>query len=119
MLETRHNSCIACGSNQNLQEHHISYKPEIIICMCTGCHNLEHPGHGVGRARGYKVPYRPIGINYRIIEGKTIIKKRTRNHHSFFSYEYECIKEDGKMVRLFTHKRIPAQPSLIEFSSSG
>jgi len=110
MLKTSLKSCINCGSKQNLQEHHISYKPEIKVWMCTKCHNLEHPGHGVGRAIGFKMP-----MSYRIIEGKP---KFIRKHHLHFSYIYECIKDDGKTVRVFTHKRTLAQTSSIMGGSS-
>ena len=34
--------CVACGSRQNLQRHHVSYKPEIIAILCQSCHLSLH-----------------------------------------------------------------------------
>ena len=34
-----------------LQEHHISYDPEVTIRLCVSCHGKEH-GHGVGLGVG-------------------------------------------------------------------
>ena len=40
--------CAECGSTENLQKHHISYNPEIMIDLCVDCHQKRHPHHGVG-----------------------------------------------------------------------
>jgi len=45
-------ACLHCGSTKNIQEHHISYNPEIKIPLCVKCHNEEHPTHGVGPPKG-------------------------------------------------------------------
>lgn len=44
--------CELCGTTENLQGHHISYNPEIKQTLCIDCHQLQHPNHGVGRAKG-------------------------------------------------------------------
>ena len=40
--------CALCGTTRQLQQHHISYDPEIIITVCRECHRKLHK-HGVGR----------------------------------------------------------------------
>jgi hypothetical protein len=35
--------CEECGNTENLQVHHISYDPEILICLCGNCHANKHP----------------------------------------------------------------------------
>ena len=40
--------CAVCGSTENLQKHHVSYNPEMIINLCIDCHQKRHPHHGVG-----------------------------------------------------------------------
>ncbi|GAI42618.1 unnamed protein product [marine sediment metagenome] len=55
-LQIQRKKCIRCGSTEDLQEHHISYVPEIKINLCVGCHNKEHIGHGVGRGAGFSRP---------------------------------------------------------------
>ena len=44
--------CEICGTTENLQEHHISYEPEIKQTLCVKCHQKQHNGHGVGSSRG-------------------------------------------------------------------
>lgn len=44
--------CEICGATENLQIHHISYEPEITQILCIGCHQNQHPKHGVGPSRG-------------------------------------------------------------------
>jgi len=39
--------CASCGSEENLQEHHLSYGPEVTVRICKDCHNKVH-GHGTG-----------------------------------------------------------------------
>ena len=41
--------CDICGTTEDLQNHHISYEPEIIQVLCVGCHEELH-GHGVGKS---------------------------------------------------------------------
>lgn len=43
----------------NLQEHHISYDPEITIDILKELHEKYH-GHGVGKGRGYTLANRNI-----------------------------------------------------------
>lgn len=43
-------TCEECGSLDDLQEHHISYDPEIKQVLCVTCHKRKHPGHGVGKS---------------------------------------------------------------------
>jgi len=31
--------CVVCGSTEGLRNHHISYKPEIVVPVCIRCHN--------------------------------------------------------------------------------
>jgi len=48
-------SCFKCGSTKNLQVHHLSYKPEIVVWVCTQCHLKLHKNkHGVGAPQGWK-----------------------------------------------------------------
>lgn len=44
--------CEMCGTTENIQEHHISYEPEIKQFLCVDCHKKIH-GHGVGKAPGW------------------------------------------------------------------
>lgn len=39
--------CVICGSEENLQDHHLSHNPEITIPVCVNCHKKIHR-HGVG-----------------------------------------------------------------------
>jgi len=39
--------CRICGVSSDLQEHHISYEPEVTTALCVECHREVH-GHGVG-----------------------------------------------------------------------
>ena len=48
MVET----CEICGTTEEIQEHHISYDPEIKQFLCVTCHQKKH-GHGVGKAKGW------------------------------------------------------------------
>lgn len=48
MVET----CEICGTTEEIQEHHISYNPEIKQFLCVTCHQKKH-GHGVGKAKGW------------------------------------------------------------------
>ena len=41
--------CALCGTQENLQTHHISYEPEITQVLCVRCHKGVH-GHGVGKS---------------------------------------------------------------------
>lgn len=50
--------CEECGATDNLQEHHISYEPEIKQILCVSCHQKEHPNHGVGCGRDDYLPIR-------------------------------------------------------------
>jgi hypothetical protein len=43
--------CPVCKTFEAVQEHHLSYEPEIKIPICLKCHNAVHPSHGVGRGR--------------------------------------------------------------------
>ena len=45
-------TCEICGTTENIQEHHISYEPEIKQFLCVTCHQKKH-GHGVGKAKGW------------------------------------------------------------------
>jgi hypothetical protein len=40
--------CTCCGSTEQIQKHHTSYNPPIIIPLCRKCHQKQHKGHGVG-----------------------------------------------------------------------
>lgn len=42
-----------CGAAEFLQEHHLSYVPEVTEFLCVGCHELVH-GHYVGLGRGVR-----------------------------------------------------------------
>ena len=44
--------CEICGATENIQEHHISYEPEIKQFLCVDCHKVVH-NHGVGKAPGW------------------------------------------------------------------
>ena len=44
--------CEICGATENIQEHHISYEPEIKQFLCVDCHKAVH-NHGVGKAPGW------------------------------------------------------------------
>lgn len=53
--------CIDCGSTENLQEHHISYEPEVTVTLCVDCHMRRHNnshGVGVGEKKETLKPYR-------------------------------------------------------------
>ncbi len=41
--------CLYCGSSSQIQYHHTSYKPEIIIPLCVSCHKTQHK-RGVGKS---------------------------------------------------------------------
>ena len=45
--------CVVCKENDAVQEHHISYEPEMKIDVCIFCHLRIHIFHGVGKPRGY------------------------------------------------------------------
>lgn len=48
--------CTYCGTIENLQEHHISYEPEVKEVICVDCHQQRyHPNHGVGHGVGSKL----------------------------------------------------------------
>lgn len=34
--------CAYCGSTENLERHHITYKPSRIVILCQSCHNRLH-----------------------------------------------------------------------------
>lgn len=38
------NICYTCGSQEGLEDHHISYYPEITIPLCKDCHHTVHHG---------------------------------------------------------------------------
>lgn len=40
-------SCAACGGKEYLQEHHLSYEPEVTVTLCSDCHSKVH-GHCTG-----------------------------------------------------------------------
>lgn len=44
--------CEICGATENIQEHHISYEPEIKQFLCVTCHEAVH-NHGVGNPKGW------------------------------------------------------------------
>jgi len=44
--------CEICGFTSDLQEHHISYTPEVKQVLCVNCHIKIH-NHGVGKPKGY------------------------------------------------------------------
>ena len=53
--------CVDCGTTENLQEHHISYDPEITVTLCVDCHMRRHNnshGVGVGEKKETLKPYR-------------------------------------------------------------
>jgi hypothetical protein len=39
---TLKSNCEACGSTENLREHHVSYYPVIKVTLCTKCHTYLH-----------------------------------------------------------------------------
>lgn len=48
--------CAICGTREEIQEHHISYNPEIKQFLCVACHQKKH-GHGVGKAKGWTTKF--------------------------------------------------------------
>lgn len=34
--------CEICGATDNLERHHTSYEPKVIIILCRNCHRKEH-----------------------------------------------------------------------------
>lgn len=68
--------CQLCGSNNNLQEHHISYNPPQIILLCRKCHQEQHPKHGVGLASFQKIDIpKDFSIAWQNLTYRDIMKK--------------------------------------------
>ena len=54
-VSSMEDKCSACGTNKKLQEHHISYDPEIKITLCASCHIKTHGSkHGTGKGNDYR-----------------------------------------------------------------
>ena len=45
--------CAVCKTEEAMQQHHLSYEPELKIDVCVKCHVTLH-GHGVGVGAGNK-----------------------------------------------------------------
>lgn len=44
--------CKDCGKEENLQEHHTSYEPEVTVILCKECHGKRHGTEPKGMAKG-------------------------------------------------------------------
>jgi len=42
--------CTVCGSEENIQRHHLSYEPEVTIFLCRKCHTLIHRKRKIQRS---------------------------------------------------------------------
>lgn len=47
--------CKRCGKREDLQEHHVSYEPEITIMLCRECHGEKHGTKPKGMPKGVSV----------------------------------------------------------------
>jgi hypothetical protein len=44
--------CVLCDSTDEVQNHHISYNPEVKVSLCRKCHQKEHGNkHGTGPSK--------------------------------------------------------------------
>ena len=63
--------CSICGDTVNLQTHHLSYRPEVFVILCRGCHGDVH-GNPTGFVQkktkyGYE-DFRAEQENFELIE---------------------------------------------------
>ena len=73
-------NCVNCQSEKKIQEHHISYEPEMTISLCVECHKKVH-GSGVGKSnysqdRGYSTKEKKIAaiLNKSFLTQKEVAK---------------------------------------------
>ena len=70
--------CAMCGATENLQVHHISYKPEVTQTLCVERHQKQHPNHGVGPSsgNGYHPLFDELKEEFLLLsEGGTVTRK--------------------------------------------
>ncbi|MEM3361548.1 MAG: hypothetical protein QXV85_10140 [Candidatus Bathyarchaeia archaeon] len=64
--------CVACGSNDGVINHYLSYSPEIIIPLCRKCHYYAHHDE---RKYGNPLSRNPDGYNALTLRGFVIALK--------------------------------------------
>jgi hypothetical protein len=56
---TIHLKCDACGTDEKIVMHHISYKPESLVPLCKSCHRKVHRKYGKQYVKKNYVKYYP------------------------------------------------------------
>lgn len=110
-------TCAVCGSEKQLQRHHVSYEPEMIIDLCKQCHKKLHR-NGTGRGMdNLKRKLIPIMGSTQIFDTSDIastlnvgyssvdywIDKRIEEEDVFAASDIELSEEEQELISVINY----------------